>query len=115
MAHAYTRKFIKAGTQGIRPGGLHRDRDVEAELFARARKQAESGRIRVHVPPAMMKRWLAEAQEWAALPALAAEFLPLAGEALADQTHALRADASALGDVFHVEAGFQSLHHFPLL
>jgi hypothetical protein len=43
-------------------GDLRRDRDHEEEFFSRARKQAESGHIRVHIAPELMKRWQGEAQ-----------------------------------------------------
>lgn len=43
-------------------GDLPRDREAEEEFFEKARVQARSGHIRVHVPMAKIKRWAEEAQ-----------------------------------------------------
>ena len=40
-----------------------RDRHAEEEFFEKARAQARTGHIRVHVPPAMIRRWQEEAVE----------------------------------------------------
>jgi hypothetical protein len=72
------RDFVKAASwvQGQMIGGKEcvgydhavlfgkgpRDKEAEQEWFAKARAQAETGHIRVHVPTAMVKRWQQEAE-----------------------------------------------------